>query len=95
MILIDAAVARAAGEPVAHRSRVLALSTILIFLSSSPFSQQRRPVGHRRGGDAGGLPARADGPAAGAEGRVRVRGEIWTARSADTLAAGRRCASAA
>lgn len=67
---------------------VVALSAILLFLVRLAVASQRRPSVTGVSGMLGATGTALTAIAAGGEGRVSARGEIWSARSADAVAAG-------
>jgi len=67
---------------------VVALSAILLFLVRLAILSQRRRSVTGVSGMVGAAGSALTAIAAGGEGRVSAHGEIWTARSAEALAAG-------
>jgi membrane-bound serine protease (ClpP class) len=67
---------------------VLALSAILLFLVRLAVISQRRPSVTGASGMVGAAGTALTPIPAGGEGRVSARGELWSARSAEAIAAG-------
>jgi membrane-bound serine protease (ClpP class) len=67
---------------------VVGLSAILVFLVRLAVISQRRPSVTGASGMLGAAGTALTAIPAGGEGRVSARGEIWSARSADAIAAG-------
>ena len=67
---------------------VLALSAILLFLVRLAVISQRRPSVTGASGMVGATGIALTAISAGGEGRVSARGELWSARSAEAIAAG-------
>jgi membrane-bound serine protease (ClpP class) len=88
MILIDAPTSELRVSLSLILPVVIALSAILLFLVRLAVISQRRPSVTGAAGMVGAAGAALTAIPAGGEGRVFVRGEIWSARSAEAIAAG-------
>jgi len=88
MILIDAPTSELRVSLSLILPVVIALSAILLFLVRLAVISQRRPSVTGAAGMVGAAGAALTAIPAGGEGRVSVRGEIWSARSPEAIAAG-------